>query len=129
MNINISFRDLSNLIYQTEMDNEEIHMLTNICDNLAGAFLDSFKARHDFNVNEFVDIFNGNIFEVPVYDDNLKKVNVDFSKTCYFEPMKRFVSLAYPNITRIYSIENIKYVAASDETVIYFKSYNPIAEV
>lgn len=124
MNIKLSFRDFSNLVYNTEMDNEEIHMLTNIADNIAEALLDSFKGRHDININEYVDIFEGNIFEVPIHDDNLKRIDVDFSKTCYLESVRRFVCLAYYNKTKIYSVENIKYVASSDETIIYFKAYN-----
>lgn len=129
MNIKISFRDLSNLIYQTEMDDEEIYILTDIADSLATEMHEEYKGRYDICTDEFIEYYNGNIFEVPVYDDNSKRTNVDISKTCYFESIKRFIRLARNNVTRLYSIEGVKYFADTDETGILFKAYNPIAEV
>lgn len=128
MNITISFRDLSNLIYQTEMDNEEICMLTDIADRLADEMHEEYVGRHDINNNEFVEFYDGNIFEIPVYDETLNRIDVDITATSYFASIKRFICLARRDLTRLYSIEEVKYIAALDQTAIFFKSYIPKEE-
>lgn len=128
MNIKLSFRDLSNLIYKTEMDNEEICMLTDIADNLADEMHELYTDTYDINNNEFIEFYDGNIFEIPVHDDSLKRIDVDITATSYFASIKRFISLARPSVARLYSIEAVKYIANTDQTAIFFKNYMPKEE-
>lgn len=98
MDIRISFRDLSNILAQTEMDNEEIRMLTDVAERLSEA-LGRKEAYTTYNdeTGKLKKVYNGNVFDLPVRDNDGNIINTEFSNTAHMEQLRNMIHLAFTN--------------------------------
>lgn len=120
--LNISFRDLMNLIAETDLSAEEIRMLSNIPDTIA-EYLQSHQTGKYPLTPELVTTFNGNIFEFPTYDtaDTTEYIDSD-----YFEIIYRAYLIAFPTLLHYYYMTSIKYTKSTDVTIIKWKKWEMV---
>ena len=122
MDIRLSFRDLSNILVQTEMDNEEIRMLTDIPERLSEALgRNEAYSTYVGATGKLKKVYHGNVFDLPVHDNNGNIINIEFTNTAHMEQLRNMIYLALPDLVFAnFTLTRLYFEADKYQTIIEF---------